>query len=149
MISSDRPTLRHATVGDAMSPGVISCPPGSRVADVASIMATNRIHCVVVPELDGGHALRRWGVVSDAELMTAGVADFSALTARDIAASEPLAVNTWESLQRACQLLAEHRVAHLLVVDDGSWPVGVLSSLDIARVTASTAPAVHTPRQSL
>jgi CBS domain-containing protein len=34
-------------------------------------------------------------------------------------------------------MMTEHAVAHLLVVDDGSGkPVGVLSTLDMARVLA-------------
>jgi CBS domain-containing protein len=119
-----------------MSPGVISCPQAAGVADVASVMASNNIHCVVIPDLERSSGGLSWGMVSDVELMNAGMTDFAELTAHDIAASEPLTVSTGESLERACQVMAEHGVSHVLVVDDGSWPVGVLSSLDIAGVMA-------------
>lgn len=139
----EAPALRHVMVSDVMSPGIISCPADSPVAAVASIMSANRIHCVVVPDIDDGDGDRRWGVVSDVELVVAGMADFDGLRARDVAAVEPLTVPEWESLQRACQLMVEHGLTHLLVVGRASWPVGVLSSLDVARAMARAAPAAR------
>jgi CBS domain-containing protein len=42
-----------------------------------------------------------------------------------------------EPLGRAVQLMTEHGVSHLVVIDRGSSrPLGVLSTLDIARVVA-------------
>jgi CBS domain-containing protein len=39
-----------------------------------------------------------------------------------------------DTLMRAAQLMTEHAVTHLLVVDPaGGLPVGVLSTLDVAR----------------
>jgi CBS domain-containing protein len=43
-------------------------------------------------------------------------------------------VSPRESLLRAAQLMTEHATAHLIVVDPESGrPVGVLSTLDVAR----------------
>ena len=51
-----------------------------------------------------------------------------------------------ETVRRAAQLMAEHEVAHLVVVDsETSRPVGVISTLDVAKavsVTPGLAPAV-------
>ena len=35
------PSLRHATVVDAMHPGIVSCPPDMPLTDVARLMATH------------------------------------------------------------------------------------------------------------
>jgi len=51
--------------------------------------------------------------------------------------SPALTIHPGDTLQRATQMMTEHAVAHLLVVDDESGkPVGVLSTLDMARVLA-------------
>lgn len=42
-----------------------------------------------------------------------------------------------ESLRRAAQMMAEHGVTHLVVLDAASgYPVGVLSTLDVAAAYA-------------
>lgn len=130
--------LQAQRVADAMSPGVITCPAASSLRHVASIMAANRIHCVVVPDLDEREgATRRWGLVSDVDLMSAAATGDATITAGQIAAADPVTLEAGESVERGCQLMAEHGVSHLLVLEPGSsWPAGVLSSLDVARVTA-------------
>jgi predicted transcriptional regulator len=53
-------------------------------------------------------------------------------------ATEPLAVSADTPLDRAAQLMSEHGVSHLVVTDAASgYPVGVLSTIDIAAVYAS------------
>lgn len=49
------PALDHATVAEAMHPGIRCCDADATVIDVARLMATHRIHCVVVthPAQDG------------------------------------------------------------------------------------------------
>jgi CBS domain-containing protein len=125
---------------DAMHPGMISCPPETPLRTVARMMATYRVHAIVVhahdeEELPGGDG---WGVVTDADLVRAGLdEDVDALTASRVAATPVLTVTTVDPLPRAMQLMAEHEVAHVIVVERHSGrPVGVLSSLDVARALA-------------
>ena len=131
---SDR---EHARVVEVMHRGVISCAAETSALAVARVMAAHRIHCVVVwgdTDLD---ACGVWGVVSDLDLVAAGdVAD--GLTARSVAATAPLTVSPGESLSRAGQMMVEHGVSHLIVTDPArDVPVGILSTLDVARVLAS------------
>jgi len=58
-----------------------------------------------------------------------------ALTAGNLAALDVIAVGPDDELGHAAQLMAEHDVAHLIVVEDGT-PIGVLSTLDVARAAA-------------
>ena len=128
---------------DAMHPGMISCPPETPLRTVARMMASYRVHAIVVhahddEELPGGD---RWGVVTDAELVRAALDDgLDELTAGRVAATPALTVTTVEPLQRAMQLMTEHEVTHLIVVERHSGrPIGVLSTLDVARVLAGAA----------
>ena len=99
------------------------------------MMVSARIHCVIVAQLDAGGATG-WGVVSDLDVVEAGDRA-AAMTAGEAAATELVGVAAGETLERAAQIMIEHEIAHLVVVDDSlREPVGVLSSLDVARVLA-------------
>lgn len=127
--------LAKVAVADAMTAGVLACPLETPLRDVARLMAERRVHCVVTRN-DGDERL--WGVVSDRDLVaTAAAGELDARTAGEMAATPALMVAPRETLERAAQLLTEHAVGHLVVVEprDGR-PVGVLSTLDVARAAA-------------
>ena len=69
------PSLRHATVADAMHPGIVSCPPGASLVDAARLMATHRVHCIAVMGISRNGQSERfvWGLISDLDLMRAGI----------------------------------------------------------------------------
>jgi CBS domain-containing protein len=126
------PAFETAKVLDAMRLGVVSCPPDTPLREVARIMATYRIHSVVVTDLPEGAPL---GVVADIDIVAAVPTPDA--TARDIARTEVLTVSPGDALQRAAQLMAKHRVTHLVVVQPHSGhAVGVVSALDVANMLA-------------
>ena len=135
---SDRaPSLRHALVRDVMRPGIVSCPPGSDLAAVARLMAGEHIHAVVVSGIEwvrGGERLT-WGLLTALDLVASAHAGFGAAAA-DLASTEIVTVDADEPLDRAAQLMVEHRLNHLVVVADGE-PVGILTTLDIAGCLAA------------
>ena len=126
--------LKIGTVGDAMTPGILTCLPVTPLRDVARMMATHRVHAIVV----FGHedTLLPWGVLSDLDLV--GAID-SGATAGAVAASPIVTVTPGDSLLYAAQLMREHSTTHVIVVADESspLPIGVLSTLDVARVFAA------------
>jgi CBS domain-containing protein len=132
--------LDEIQVAEAMHPGVLTCPLETPLRDVARMMALYRIHAVVVfgEDTDDTSGAGLWGVVSDLDLVQAAVGDdLETRAAGGTAVTPALTVAADESLLRAAQLLSEHDVAHLVVVDRGATrPVGVLSTLDIARALA-------------
>jgi CBS domain-containing protein len=69
------PSLEHATVADAMHPGILSCEADATVTDVARMMATHHVHCVAVmhPAHDDPSDSYVWGITSDLDLVGAGV----------------------------------------------------------------------------
>ena len=76
-----------------------------------------------------------WGVISDMDLLHAARVGIATLTARELAATEPVTIAPAASLDEAVRAMEEHDVSHLVVVD-ASRPVGVLSTLDVAGVLA-------------
>lgn len=128
-------TLRNGTVGDVMTPGILTCLPETPLVDVARMMAAQRVHAIVVFDLEDG--LRPWGVVSDLDLM--GAIETGA-RAGSVAASPAVTVRVDDTLAHAAQLMREHGTAHLIVVPSESapLPVGIVSTLDVARALASS-----------
>jgi CBS domain-containing protein len=128
------PDFEDAAVVDAMRIGIISCHPQTALRDVARVMATYRIHCVVVTEMEGAAPV---GVISDSDLAAAAASGSREVTAGELAATESVTVAADDSLVRAAQLMAKHQVSHLVVIQPHSGhPVGVLSALDLAGVLA-------------
>lgn len=130
------PAFEHARVYDAMRVGLFTCPPDTPLKDVARMMAAHHVHSVVVTDIGVGDGTdrRRWGVISDLDLVRAGTSEWSA---RDAAVTELVTVASDDTLEHAAQVMGEHEVAHLIVVQPQTdKPVGVLSTLDIAGVLA-------------
>jgi CBS domain-containing protein len=132
-------TLEQLTVADAMSAGVISCSPETRLTAVARLMATHRVHAVFVFEYgdEADEDVRLWGVVSDLDLAAAVAGGVLTRTARESSVTPLLTVHSGEPLARAAELIAQRGVTHLAVLDvETGRPVGVLSTLDIARAVS-------------
>ncbi len=137
------PSLDQLTVADAMHPGVVTCPLETPLPTVARMMATYRIHAVIVfsEESDDLADAELWGVVSDLDLVkAASVTELADRTAGGTAVTPVVTVERDDSLGRAAQLMSEHEITHLVVVDpELTRPIGVLSTLDLARAIAETA----------
>jgi CBS domain-containing protein len=123
---------------DAMHPGMISCPPETSLRTVARMMATYRVHAILVHAHNDSTGGDRWGVVTDADLVRSALeVDLDDVTAGQVAASPVLVVTTIDPLERAIQLMVEHEVTHVIAVERHSArPLGVVSTLDVARVLA-------------
>jgi CBS domain-containing protein len=127
-------------VADAMSRGVISCPPETPLRVVARMMATFGVHAIFVFEHqdEDDEAPRLWAVVSDLDLVAATQLDLDRLTAGATAVTPLVTVRADRPIGEAADLMAQHGIAHLAVTDPESRrPIGVISTLDIARALAA------------
>ena len=132
--------FEEAKVADAMSRGVISCPPETPLRIVARMMATFCVHAIFVFEHqeEDDEAPQLWGVVSDLDLVAATQLDVDSVTAGATAVSPLVAVGANRPLSEAAELMAQHGVAHLAVTEPASRrPIGVISTLDIAQAVAA------------
>jgi len=127
--------LADTTVAAVMHPGVVTCLPDNGLEPVAGMMADLRIHCVAVMGAGDGHFV--WGLVTDMDVLHAAYRG-GPVTAGEIAASSPLAVSADTDLDRAAALMVEHETAHVVAVDRGGRPAGVVSTLDVLRIVAAS-----------
>jgi CBS domain-containing protein len=135
------PPFAEATVADVLHRGILSCPPEATLREVAEILATHHVHCVVVDGVErdeqGGERLV-WRVLDDLDLARA-LADPDAHDARagDVATGSAAAVAPSDSLPEAAAEMVAHGVTHLVVASERHGrPVGVVSALDLAAAAA-------------
>jgi signal-transduction protein with cAMP-binding, CBS, and nucleotidyltransferase domain len=129
----ETPDFESFTVLNALQLGLIDCPADADVQTVARKMAEHNVHCVIVrgTEPDG------WSIVSDLDLMAGLRPELSGATAGRLAATDSLVVDPTDSLEHVAQLMSEHQTTHAVVVDPvTSRPIGILSTLDVARFLA-------------
>jgi CBS domain-containing protein len=133
------PALGRATVADAMHPGIVSCAPTATVSDVARLMATHHVHCIAAIGIEPDDTGERlvWKVISDFDLLSAGLASESEQLASEIVVRPMITIEPAMPLREAANLMLSRGSAHLVVVDaETQRPVGILSTLDVAGVLA-------------
>jgi CBS domain-containing protein len=132
--------FESATVGDAMSPGIISCAPETPLRVVARMMSTFHVHSVFVFEHqdEDDETPQLWAVVSDLDLVAASRLDLDTRTAGASAVTPLVSVSRDAPIEAAAELMAQHGIAHLAVVaPETKRPIGVISTLDIAHSIAA------------
>jgi CBS domain-containing protein len=132
------PSLQHATVSDAMHPGILACEPDASLFEVAQMMATHRVHCLAVVGISHEEPqCGVWSVISDLDLVRAGLRDGEQLTARHIAEQPLVTVEPSMPLREAGELMLANEVSHIVVIQPGTQrPIGILSTADMAGVLA-------------
>jgi CBS domain-containing protein len=128
--------LDEVLVEQAMHVGFVGCPLETSLRTVAALMAEHRVHCVVgFGDIADGD-IRLWGLVSDIDVVSALAAGEDDASAGAVASTEVVTVSPFESVRRAAELMRDHEVSHLLVLNGASdRPIGVISSLDVMRIS--------------
>ena len=137
-----RPSFDDARVRDAMRHGVLHCQPDTRLTDVARMMANYRVHAIVVTNtepFDREPDRHLWGVVTDEMVIRSGTLAHSR-TAGGIATRDVVTVGPDDSLRDAARAMVARNSSHAIVVDTGGHPVGVVSTLDVARTIGQERP---------
>jgi CBS domain-containing protein len=130
------PHFEHATVADAMHPGILSCAADAAPAEVARTMSTHHVHCVVV-KATGADEAPVWGIISDLDLLSACIRDDAPDTAAELARQPVVRLETTAPLRDAAELMLTRGISHIVAVNpETDRPVGILSTLDIAGVLA-------------
>jgi CBS domain-containing protein len=121
------------TVLNGLQLRLIECAAAADLRSVARLMADNAVHSVIVH----GDEPDDWRILSDLDLMAGLRAGLAGATAGQLAASDWLVVDPADTLAHAAQLMVDHQTAHAVAVDPVTRrPIGILSTLDIARLLA-------------
>jgi CBS domain-containing protein len=124
-------------VEDVMHIGFVGCALETPLRSVATLMAEHHVHCLVGFGDQADDDTRLWGVVSDIDVVAALAAGADGVTAGEISTSEAVTIAPHETVRHAAELMRDHEVSHVLVVDGVSdRPVGVVSTLDVMELAA-------------
>ncbi len=114
---------------------MVGCAPEQTLLDAAANLSANGVHALVVRPSDAAGSTP-FAVFSDQDLLEAVALgrDPGAEEVGAVAATEPAVIDADATVREAAAAMREHEVSHLFVVDPATGaPVGVLSSLDVAR----------------
>jgi CBS domain-containing protein len=121
-------------IGQVMTRNPLVCSINDSLERAAQIMWENDCGCVPVVDGDG----KAVAMITDRDICMAAYTQGRALWQLPVglAASRTLvSVYETDSIETAEQLMQQHRIRRLPVVDAASHPVGILSMNDVARRT--------------
>lgn len=122
-------------VKDLMSHPAVTCLPTDTLDTPARLMWQYDCGVVAVVNADG----RLTGMVTDRDLCMSAYTQGRPMQVIPVAtamAGNPIAVQSTETIDAAEDLMRDHQIRRLPVVDDAGRPVGVLSLNDLARLAA-------------
>jgi CBS domain-containing protein len=121
-------------VQDVMSESVTCCSPDARLPEVARAMI--ECDCGEIPVVDDKERMRPLGVVTDRDIVVRAVAaeqDIRELTASECMTSPCVTTTPETSLDDCMQLMEQHQIRRVPVVDASGACCGIVAQADIAR----------------
>ena len=121
------------TCKDIMTPNPSSCLPGDSVAIAAQIMKRSDVGPVLV--VSDPHENRLIGIVTDRDLALKVIAegrDPHTTRVDEVMSLNPICLREDEDTHRALQLMANHQVRRIPIVDQDNRLSGIVAQADIA-----------------
>ena len=118
-----------------MTPNPVTLPANSTLNQAAAAMRDANIGDVFVTR-DG----QMCGIVTDRDIVVRGLAngsDAEAMSLSDVCSADLTSVSSTDSVKHGLDLMREHAIRRLPVIDDG-MPVGVVSLGDLAEERSAT-----------
>jgi CBS domain-containing protein len=121
-------------VGEIMHKGVLACQPQTPMGEVVRVLSDSEHHTLVVVNAHG----ELLGILSHMDVLPYYGQDLQNYQAKDVMTprSEICVVTPSMPIAEAVRLMAERRIHHLVVTEEGSdglRPVGIVSTADIIR----------------
>ena len=136
-------------VKDLMHKGLIACPPGASLGEVASLLTRHHVHALIVAE----QAERPLGIISDFDLLAGewlsidkeSLDTMRRMTARDLMTSPIESIDANTPADETAKQMIEKQV-HRMLVTERDKPVGVIS---ISNFVASIAAQEKAKRETV
>lgn len=123
----DRPVI------DVMSAFPSVCTPETPLREIAERMV--EVDCGAIPVVEDEMNRRPIGIITDRDIVVRALAHGKnplELVARDCMTAVTITVPDTSSVFEAVDLMQEHAIRRLIVVDDGGRCVGILAQADVA-----------------
>ncbi len=121
-------------VKDVMSESVTCCSPDARLPEVARAMI--ECDCGEIPVVDDKERMRPIGVVTDRDIVVRAVAaeqDTRELKASECMTSPCITTTPEASVDECMELMRQHKIRRVPVVDENDGCCGIVAQADIAQ----------------
>ena len=120
------------TINDMMSKTIQTIQEAASVQEAAKKMKEKDVSSLVVVDNQN----KPQGIITERDIVRKACINYtstSAVTLRDIMSSPVITIDSTESASKAVDMMLQHNVRHLLVVNkpNDSKPIGIITPLDI------------------
>ena len=134
--------MKNLLVKDWMTADVLTITPETTLTDAAALMRQKNIRRLPIVDSDG----KLVGIISQTDVMAAKPSDattldiweinylLSRLKVEKVMTPQPYTVRPNSTLKDAAQLMYEHKIGGIPVVDEHNVVVGIITESDIFRV---------------
>ena len=123
-----------------MTPIPQCCTPDDSVIEIARVMQEHDVG--IVPIVESQETRRLVGVITDRDIVlrvvAAGRDPNELISVRELMTAELVTVPHTADVLHAEELMKEHQIRRVLVVDDHGCLVGIVAMADLARATDET-----------
>ncbi|MEM0980344.1 MAG: CBS domain-containing protein [Cyanobacteria bacterium P01_H01_bin.58] len=128
--------LRFRRVSDVMSTDVIQAPLTATVLQLAQLMATHHVSCIVITQLDAEDIEQPVGIVTERDIVQfqALQIDLARTEAQTVMSSPLFLLNPQDSLWIAHQEMQKRRVGRLVVSWNWGKGLGIVTQTSLLRV---------------
>ncbi len=127
-------------ITEVMTPIPQCCTPDDSVIEVARVMEQHDVG--IVPIVESQDTRRVLGVLTDRDIVLRVVAEGrdpnEVISVGDVMTNEIVSVSPDADVLHAEELMKEHQLRRMLVVDENGSLVGIVSMADLARATDET-----------
>jgi C4-dicarboxylate-specific signal transduction histidine kinase len=137
--------LQMGRVADIMARAVITATTNASVFEVAQLMANNKKSCVVIGLASDNNLIKPVGILTERDIVkfAADGLEITQIYAEKVMSSPLLPVSLNATLWQTNQMMQQHHIRRLVVVDEGGYLAGIvtqstlLSALDPVEMYAT------------
>ncbi|MEX0937351.1 MAG: CBS domain-containing protein [Pirellulales bacterium] len=122
------------SVQEVMTREIACCPPDAKLTEVARLMVDH--DCGAIPVVESQSSKKLVGIVTDRDIVRRTVAEGKnplEMTAESCMSTSVVSAAPDASLEECSDLMEEHQIRRIPVVDDKGICCGVVSQADVAR----------------
>lgn len=124
-------------IQDLMTSNPAACTPDTSLQEIASMMVD--CDCGMIPVISEDGSNQPIGTVTDRDIVVRALAEGNnpaEMTANEVMTDNPVTIEMDASHRDAMEMMEQHQLRRLLVIDENSECCGIISQADLARTTS-------------
>ncbi|MBD2692246.1 PAS domain-containing protein [Anabaena catenula] len=125
--------LKCRYVKEVMTENVIHAPPTATVLELAQLMSSHHVSCIVIGNLVAPRKIRPLGIITERDIVQFQILELnlSKLPCEQVMSSPLFLVNPDDSLWNTHQAMQHHKIRRFVVANNEGYLVGILTQTGI------------------